>query len=173
MTDIPQAALHARQMYLDNAPVRRILAETGLAYRKMYLWLDGGPMREGGRPLLPVPRRRPAVRRRAQKSERAALVSRMMRAAERQVSEIEERLAAPQRESGGREHDARLMAVLVKTLRELTALDALHEDAARQAADDNERLPRDIDEIHRSLSRKLEALVAEEEAEISRDHRTS
>ncbi|HEX5508164.1 MAG TPA: hypothetical protein VFX37_06640 [Pseudolabrys sp.] len=45
------------------------------------------------------------------------------------------------------------MAVLVKTLRELN---------------DNERLPRNVDEIRRSLSQKLEALVAEEEAEVSR-----
>lgn len=167
MTDVPEAALRAREMYVDKAPIQQILAETGLTRSQLDTWLKGGLMRDGRRPLPFVPRRRHPMRRTSM-SQRAALVTRMVRAAERQVSEIEERLAAAQREPGEREQDARLMAVLVKTLRELTALDALHEDAARQSANDNERLPRDIDDLRRSLSRKLEALVAVQEAEIPR-----
>ncbi len=54
---------------------------------------------------------------------RTAVVKRLWRTAERQVRDIEARLIAAGQEPADRESDARLMAVLVKTLAELTALD--------------------------------------------------
>ncbi len=72
----------------------------------------------------------------------------MMRAAERQVGEIEQRLAGSGQALGERERDARTLALLAKTLQSLTALDALHEPKAgrrnRRAQttnDDHDRSP--------------------------------
>jgi hypothetical protein len=105
-----------------------------------------------------APRARRKPRRRSPQDERVALVTRMMRAAEMQVSEIEQRLARPQPEFAERERDARLMAVLVKTVRELTALDALHDDASTTAETDEDDVPANIDELRRELSRRVSEL---------------
>lgn len=125
MTDIPQAALRARDLYAAGATLRTIAEETGLCHGAVYHWIDGGPKVEGERPLQPLPRRRDIARRRPLKGDRIELVGRMMFAAEAQVGEIEARLA-----QGGnateRERDARTLAVLARTLRDLTALDTLH-----------------------------------------------
>jgi hypothetical protein len=107
----------------------------------------------------------PARKRRARiaapppSADRAALVKRLWRAAETQVGEIEQRLARDAAEPLERERDARVLAVLAKTLRELSALDAAQPNNSRAPADDD-AVPRDLDELRRSLSRKLEALVA-------------
>ena len=55
--------------------------------------------------------------------DRVALVGRLWRTAEAQVRDIEERLARHQQQPDERERDARTLAVLVKTMRELSALD--------------------------------------------------
>jgi hypothetical protein len=88
------------------------------------------------------------------------------------VREIEDRMRA--RASGGeagepaeRERDARMLAVLVKTLRELAALDESHKDAARAVqADptDDDPVPRDIDEFRRELARRIQAFVGSDSA---------
>ena|SRR6185437_3688679 len=169
MTEIPETALRARQMYIEKFAVQEILAATGLKRWKLYFWLNGGPTINGECALPPIPLRKLVKRRRISKARRIALVTRMMRAAERQLGEIEKRLAAPAPEAAEWVRDARLMAVLAKTLRELTALDPHYDEkkVAPARANDNDRTPRNIDEIRRSLSRKLEALVAEQEAELS------
>ena len=41
MTEIPDAVLRARQMYIDGAPTRAIEAQTGLSRTLLYRWLDG------------------------------------------------------------------------------------------------------------------------------------
>ena len=94
MTDIPENAVRARQMYADGATTRDILEATGLSHWMLYHWIEGGPKTSDGKRLLP-PRvkRRMVTRRRIVKEERLTLVNRMMRAAERQVGEIEQRLA--------------------------------------------------------------------------------
>ena len=163
MTDIPPAALRARQMYIESAPTRKILAETGLSHWALYHWIDGGPKIDGKRLLPALPRRGVIVRRRIHKAERTALVTRMMRAAELQVAEIELRLAQDGHAPSDRERDARLMAVCVNTLRELTALNALHDSGPPQtdsAEDDYDAIPRELDELRRELSRRLEAMAA-------------
>ena len=43
MTDIPDNAARARQMYSEGATTRDILAETGLSHWGLYHWLAGGP----------------------------------------------------------------------------------------------------------------------------------
>ena len=156
MTDIPAAALRARQMYFDHATVRSIRAETGFSLDRLYYWLDGAPQADGGTLLPPIPRRVVVVRRSSRPARRAALVARMMRAAEMQVHEIEQRLGcepAPE----GRARDARTLAVLAKTMRELIALDVLTEDKNTDHADDDDA-PFDIDELRRELARRVDQI---------------
>jgi hypothetical protein len=168
MTDIPENAARARQMYSEGATTRDILAETELSHWGLYHWLAGGPKQKNGERLLPeLPKRRMVVRRKILKENRVALVNRMMKTAERQVYEIEARLAGSKQAPGERERDARTLAVLAKTLQSLTAIDALHEPKAgrrkKQDAvddDDEDYLPADIEGIYRELSRKMEAMAA-------------
>ena len=156
MTDIPATALRAREMYLDRATVRRIRADTGFSLDRLYYWLDGAPQADGGTLLPPIPRRVVVVRRSSRPANRAALVARMIRATEMQVHEIEQRLeggAVPE----GRERDARTLAVLAKTMRELIALDILTEDKNTDHADDDDA-PFDIDELRRELARRVDQI---------------
>jgi hypothetical protein len=165
MSEIPEAVLRARKMYGEGAATRDIIKHTGLSIDRLYHWLDGGPKRDGRRPLPAVPRRRIVTRRRILKSERIALVTRMMRAAEQQVRDIEERLAAVQPEPAARDRDARLLAVLVKTMRELTALDAQQDNEtprAESAAEDE--LPPDIDDLRRELARRVDRIRSERDS---------
>ncbi len=96
-----------------------------------------------------------------QPPDRAALVRRMWSAADLQVREIEQRLrdeTSPAPDD--RERDARVLSVLARTLRELSELDAHNPDRETAPDDDDDAVPRDLDELRRSLARKLEALVA-------------
>lgn len=98
--------------------------------------------------------------------DRAALVRRMWSAADHQVREIEQRLRDDAPVPDDRERDARVLSVLAKTLRELSELDANNPDR-ENSPDDDDAVPRDLDELRRSLARKLEALVAGSATETS------
>ncbi len=161
MTDIPQAALRARQRYADGKPVRVILAETGLNLDQLYDWLDGAPQPDGSILLPPIPRRRTIVRRSSRAATRVALVTRMMRATEMQVHEIEQRLGGEAAEPTSRERDARMLAVLAKTMRELIALDTQNSadtGEGKPAQTDDDFIPRDVDELRRELARRVDLL---------------
>lgn len=167
MTDIPETALRARQMYEEGATARAIEAETKLSTWAVYHWVAGGPKTMGVRALPALPKRRMVVRRKILKEDRVALVHRMMKAAERQVYDIEMRLAGTQQELGERERDARTLAVLAKTMQSLTALDALHEPKAGRRKkqivdddDDEDRIPESIDMLRRELSERLAGMAA-------------
>src|SRR5207237_10269158 len=114
---------------------------------------------------LPRLARRQAFRRPKPKARggeaRQRLVARLWRTAGRQVREIERRLARTKARPTERERDARLLAMLVKTLRELATLDA-PEPVAPAPADpeDHDPVPRDIEEFRRELARRIEAFVA-------------
>jgi hypothetical protein len=97
---------------------------------------------------------------------RTALVKRMWLAAEAQVREIEDRLLHDSPEPLERERDARVLAVLAKTLRELSALDQTKSKKRTLAPADDDAVPRNMDELRRSLARKLEALVAGDAADL-------
>lgn len=156
----PEQVALARRSYVENVPVSRILAETGMSHGTLYLYLDGGPLNEQGiRPLPPLPRRRDVIgkKRKPLRTTRVSLVARLWRTAERQVRDIEERLATHGQEAGERERDVRSLAVLAKTLRELTALD---EKAGIKPDETDDDGPRDIDEFRRELARQIDALVA-------------
>jgi hypothetical protein len=91
---------------------------------------------------------------------RTALVKRMWRAAEAQVREIENRLLLDSPEPLERERDVRVLAVIAKTLRELSALDQTQPNKRTLALADDDAVPRNMDELRRSLAQKLEALIA-------------
>jgi hypothetical protein len=109
------------------------------------------------------PRRRVIAgkRRRPLKDTRTSLVARLWRTAERQVRDIEARLTAVQQEPAERERDARVLSVLVKTLRELAAFDeaTLESQSEKEtAAEDDDAVPRDIDELRRELARRVDRI---------------
>lgn len=170
MTSIPEAAQRARQMYAEKALIGDILDATGLTKRTLYRWLDGGPIHEGERPLPPVPRRKQGARpERILKDERVHLIARLMTGAQTLVREIELRLAKGGTTPKDNADDSRSFAALTRTLRELTALDALNDRDAPQSGPqqndepDDDEVPRDIEEFRRELARRINAFVDEQE----------
>jgi hypothetical protein len=145
-----------RRRYAEGAAVAAILGETGMSLGTLYLWLDGGPQdRDGARRFSAVPRRRVVMgkRRKPLSGGRVSLVNRLWRTAERQVRDVESRMCLDQ-EPEQRERDARLLAVLVKTVRELRTLHVAEEEAS-----ENEREPDNLDDFRRELARKIDGII--------------
>lgn len=90
------------------------------------------------------------------KDPRSVLAARLWRAAERQAAEVEQRIAAGPRPIAEAERDARVLSVLAKTLRELSAV-----DAAAQDEEDDDAAPDDIDELRSALDERLRKLTLE------------
>jgi hypothetical protein len=90
---------------------------------------------------------------------RAAIVDKLWQSAERQVEDIHKRVTSAGLEPDERERDARMLSVLVKTLRDLAALDDTTMVAGHDKPDDQSDA-RDIDEFRRELARRIDALVA-------------
>lgn len=163
--EIPPAALRARQNYIGGAQVRAILAEADYSLEQLYHWLDGAPQPDGTTLLPPIPRRRIIVRRAGRAATRLALVERLLRATEMQVHAIEQKLSGAGYEPN--DDDARATAVLARTMRELIALyTATGKPQNEPGKPNDDPMPRDVDELRRTLSRKLEALVAEQQAAL-------
>jgi hypothetical protein len=166
-TEIPDAALRARQQYIDRVPVQTILAASGYSHDRLYFWLDGAPQSDGSSLLPPIPRRRIIVRRSSRAATRVALVERLMRATEVQVHAMEQRLAAAGYEAN--DDDARATVVLARIMRELAALDERNCKPPNEHGQTNDvSVPLDLDELRRSLTRKLDALVAEQQGTLHR-----
>ncbi len=166
----PARAVLARRLYLEGASMAEIRRQTGLSNAGVYYWIDRERGPDGTFLFNPVPRRtahpvggQPAKARAEKpscKPDRRGLLKRLWRAAERQIDEIEGRLAraadpsdTPRPEP---EKDARALAVLARTLRELTALEA--EARKRRKAKDQDGTVRDLDTFRRELSRRLDRL---------------
>lgn len=164
MADIPtpeQVAL-ARRLYVQGDPVKAILAEAGIKLGTLYRCLAGHfPDGTGIEPAR-IALRRTGVLVRRRMGSRTALVTRMWRTAERQVEEIEERLKAAGLELAERESNARTLAVVARTLRELSAFDEAEKARGKEASKDNDddAMPRNVDDLRQALARKLEAFVA-------------
>jgi hypothetical protein len=157
----PETIARVRQDYADGVPVAQICTRNKVSSGVAYKCVDGIP--PGADRLPPIPRRqsRPPRRPRTPVASRKALVARLWRSAKNQVHEVEERLARADQPPPERERDARLLAVLVKTLRELTALDRAQNDqtATKDAPrDDDDAVPRDLDELRRELARRVDLL---------------
>ncbi len=168
----PETVAAVRRRYADGDSVAAILAATGIASSGvLYRCLDGRHDDGSGAPL-PLP---PLPRRRTRKpagdhdvpSRRKALVDRIWRSAEAQVDQIEARLAQSGLAGEESERGARTLAIVVRTLRELTAFDAARRaeeratDPSSKTAENDKPVPRNIDDLRRELARKLQALVEE------------
>ncbi|MCP8937794.1 hypothetical protein NK718_04650 [Alsobacter sp. SYSU M60028] len=175
--------VEARALYARGVKVSLILEQTGLTPGKFYYWLNKALPEEDEAPA-PLPPRRPSlsVSGRLTEPRRAALVGRLWRAAERQVAAIEQRLRAADEDADPAhapgEREARTLAVLARTVRELSAADIAkatraREDASRAAAakarpavpddspqgmDDDDEPPRDLDRFREELARRLQRL---------------
>lgn len=169
----PETVALARRSYVEGVPVSRILAETGMSLGTLYAVCDGKFDDGSGVTPAPLPRRRIIMgrRRKALRDSRMSLVKRLWRTAERQVRDIETRLDADVQEPAERERDARVLAVLVKTLRELQAFDGAQvkgNDKGKAAQEPVSDDSRDIDEFRRDLARKIDQLAAQHSAEGDR-----
>ena len=161
-TPTPEQVVLVRRRYLERATLKAIVAESGIKNPNIISRCLAGDFADGsGVSPAPIPRRRPARRR---KGGRAALVARMWRTAERQVEEIEERLQAAGLELAERESNARTLAIVAKTLREFAAVDETERlRKGKQSPPDHDidddPVPRDIDEFRRELARRIDALI--------------
>ncbi len=155
----PEIGARLRARYAAGDRIADILADAKIGIGTLYYWIDGGPDDGEGSRLPPIPRRHSAkVRRvRSRPAARLSLVKRLWRTAEWQVRDIEDRLRANQQPPDERERDARLLAVLVKTVRELTALRDNNE--AEDAAANS-------DDVRRELAQKLDGLIAKRSAGV-------
>ncbi len=163
----PETVALLRRRYAEGIMLSVLQEETGIvSLWTIYRCLDGHYDDGSGMPLPlpPLPRRRDS-----KSSQRAALVRRLWRSAEQQVEQIETRMAQSGLAPEAAERDARTLAVLVRTMRELTAFDAAKRAKGKQGDDREQQpkrphdtpVPRNIDELRRALARKLEALAQE------------
>jgi hypothetical protein len=149
-----ETIVRVRNGYLSGKPLKTIMAETGVSSRTLYKIIDGAY----GQPA--VQRRHSTIR----AGGRGALIARLWSTADRQVREIDKRLRRGRQEPGERERDARVLAVLVRTLRDLSAFDeASNATAAAMDQDEHDDMPTDIDEFRNELARRIHAFVDERE----------
>jgi hypothetical protein len=155
----PEIIIRARREYAEGGAVGEIVARAGTNAGTLYKWLAGDVP---GLILPPIPRRRPGVRRlRPTKATRLAVVRRLWHVAEQQAREIDQRLAAHGQAPSGRAPDARDLSLLVKTLKDLIAMDEADARAAgHMEPDKNDDDVRDIEEFRRDLARKMDAVIA-------------
>jgi hypothetical protein len=95
---------------------------------------------------------------------RKAVVSKLWRAAKRQLEAHEARLDELPKGAAASESDAKALAVLARTVRELVALDGAA--ASQEAKSTDELSPaaglRHVAELRKELARRLEVLAAEQ-----------
>lgn len=155
--------MRAREMYAEGFTVSRILAHCQMALGTLYACLDGVPFGQDGERMQPLPRRRAVTgkRRRALKADDESLVNRLLRTAERQVRDIETRLAARDVAPVERERDVRMLASLTRALRDLATLRKQGTAApGSTVANDDETIPASIDALRQELSRRLYGMAA-------------
>jgi hypothetical protein len=155
-----------RRRYVEGDAIAAIKAETGITSNAtFYACLDGRYDDGSGAelPLPCIPRRRNGQRTTRTQPRRKALIARIWRNAEAQVEKIEARLAQHEFAPKVAERDARALAVLVRTLRELAAFAELRPAANKEpkGQPDDDRPPRDLDELRRELARRMHAFVEE------------
>lgn len=93
---------------------------------------------------------------------RQAVVKRLWRTADRQVGEIEARLVEAGGDPASLERDAKTLATLAKTIRDLVALDGEMNAKGKAApAHDQRDEPRDFNEFRQRIAAKMAELVAD------------
>lgn len=179
----PACAGLVRELYGQGVPLAEIRRRTGLTPAALYWWLDRKVVEDGSVVFDPLPRRHPP--RLSTKGRtgapRARLLARLWSTAEQQVAQIEARMADASGPGEGMrtadaEKDARALALIARTLRELSAV----EDAARKTRKGKAAVSagsepeggggegqghgagvRDRDAFRRELARRLDRLRAE------------
>jgi hypothetical protein len=99
----------------------------------------------------------------ALKADDVSLINRLARTAERQVRDIEMRLAARDVAPVERERDVRMLASLTRALRDLAALrkqGAAEPGSTHADRDDDDSIPASIDALRQELSRRLYGMAA-------------
>ena len=96
-------------------------------------------------------------------ADRVSLAARLWRTAERQARDIEERLSRPAAATPERERDVRMLALLVRTLRDLDGYSG-PAGAPAPPADDERSEADDMAQLRLELTRRLEAMQAERAA---------
>jgi hypothetical protein len=107
----------------------------------------------------------PAAKGRRLPVNRKAVVTKLWRAAKRQLEAHEAHLDELPKGAAASESDAKALAVLARTVRELVALEGT--TASQEAKPDDDLSPaglRHAAELREELARRLEALAAEEAA---------
>jgi hypothetical protein len=166
----PDPMMAARRAYEDSSESLRSIADRlGITHKQLRLLAErsGWRLRPPQTPEerrrnfimagIAASRRRAAARRAAPPQElppaadRLGLVKKLRTAVEREIAVAEKRL---KQNAGGAgiERAARTLASLVRTLRELRALEAEAEP------DEAEEVPRDADELRRALAERLDRL---------------
>jgi len=164
----PEAVALARRLYLEREKIADIVVRTGLHRVALYRCLAGDF--PDGSAIAPVPIARRRRHRRAGNANRVALVERMWRTAERQVEAIEARLGASGLALTERESGARALAIVAKTLRELSTFrESANSRAKEPAIDDDDDAPKDIEELRRALADKLERFAADRSGAVPGD----
>ena len=151
--------VRAREDYVAGKNTGQIMAECRLSPGTFYKLLAGKGQAAG---LPPIVLRRDLGGEVGKRPDRirASLVDRLWRTADKQVREIEKRLRLDQ-QPDARERDARMLATMVRTLRELRALDAARTE--RESSED-EHGPDNLDDFRRQLARKMDAVIASTKA---------
>lgn len=107
-------------------------------------------------PVRPAAKRKPAHR------GRKAVISKLWKAAQTQLEAHEAHLADLPAGTAASETDAKTLATLARTVRELVALDAA---AGEGGKSEDEPSPaeglRRVDELRRELARRMERLIAD------------
>jgi hypothetical protein len=152
--------IRAREMYAEGFTVSRILAHCQMSLGTLYACLDGVPFGADGERMAPIPRRRDASNKRRPplKPDPVSLTSRLIRAAERQVVDIETRLSARTQPPVERERDVRMLMNLTRALRDLYAM---QEPAPRRNKIDSRKPVNPDDEDEDMLPADIAALVEE------------
>lgn len=106
----------------------------------------------------------PAAKGRRVPQSRKAVVDKLWRAAKRQLAAHETHLAELPKGAAASEGDAKALATLARTVRELLALEAATASQGVKAADDADPAAglRHVAVLRQQLARRLERLAAEE-----------
>lgn len=106
----------------------------------------------------------PAAKGKRMPAGRKAVVDKLWRAAKRQLAAHEGHLAELPKGTAASEGDAKALATLARTVRELLALEAATASQGAKAADDIDPAAglRHVAELRQQLARRLEKLAAEE-----------
>ena len=112
-------------------------------------------------PAPPVVKRKPAPR------SRKAVISKLWKAAQTQLEAHEAHLAELPAGTAASEVDAKTLATLARTVRELVALDSAAAGEGGKSEDEPSPAEglRRVDELRRELARRMERLIADHAGE--------